>query len=624
MNYQNYTNLITAISQDNVTLFSDEIKDKLNIRFGRFPILSICYLYNSKKILNKFEKQLWQIKDYTIINEPFIIYQKFRSTAGRILRLYTNEKAIITPIEMLAILHCDSKVKRLYRKYKQILRDKTKRNLKSIYTIYNQDPYILTYKIKIKPRKLTTRERLPYKIALSCSLATICVFVSILLTLNFTIGLGTSNNPYKIYTEKQFLTALNSTSTYQLTNNLQLSGNIDISTFKGTLNGNGHTITITSSNNNYLIHTNKGTLKNLNIVYPSITKTINSSFSLFTYENNGTIDNVNISINSLNLVCQKSTSTDIYVTGITKINNGLIDNCSVKLDLNIQTNGTGECFVSGIAGENNDTIRNSIILENSNITTIDADTAGIASSNTPKGKIFNCKNYANISQLSELIEWSPTIAGITLTNYGSINSSNNFGTLTVNSTNNEDNSPHNIFVGGISANNFGSISKCLNKGDITTTSLKLITYAGGIIGYSSYWSENNQTYYPVIDNCGSTGILNISTENDNILAFAGGIGGSFQYGEILDCYSLTEFTHTANSEKYFFGLLLGSSYLDIWFNNIFLSPSNNYLEYSDNVESHIGALINGNSIISIGVNLNEGITVTTEEQIKLQEIYFNE
>ena len=80
----------------------------------------------------------------------------------------------------------------------------------------------------------------------------------------------------------------------------------------------------------------------------------------------------------------------------------------------------------------------------------------------------------------------------------------------------------------------------------------------------------------------------------------------------------------ATEDKYFFGLLLGSSYLDVWFNNIYLSPSNIYLAYTDTVERHIGSLINGSSIVSTGVDLNEGITVTTAEQLKLQEIYFDE
>lgn len=623
MSQEVYNNLITAISHDNLALFSATTKDHLNLKFGRFPILSLCYLYNSKKILKKYRKELWQVKDYTTINEPFEFYQKFRSVAGRTLRLYTNEKATVSPIEMLAILHEDNLVKKLYRKHKHTLLDKVKRNLKSIYTIYNQDPYILTYKIKLKPRKLTRKERLPYKLAISSALAMIVIFVSTLLTLNFTIGLGTESNPYKIYTEKQFLSALNSTAYYKLEDNLQLE-NIDIETFKGKIDGNNKLITMTSIPNNYLIETNKGTIKNIKIVYPETTQNIESSLSLFVNENKGTINNVKISCDRLTLYCKKTNSEDIYITGIAKNNSGLIDNCLVQFDCNVTTTNNGECFVGGVTGENSGTIRNTTISTNSSIIANEADLSGIAITNTKTGKITNCTNHSNIHQSSQINEWSPTIAGIALTNYGTIDRAINKGNLSIVSTNNTNNAQGNIFVGGISANNFGTINKSLNSGNITTSSLRLLTYAGGIVGYSSYWIENEITYYPLLNNCGASGTINVTTENENIFAFVGGIGGSYQYGEIIDCYSLCDFTNSATEDKYFFGLLLGSSYLDIWFNNIYLSPSNIYLAYTDTVEHHIGSLINGSSIVSTGIDLNEGITVTTEEQIKLQEIYFDE
>ena len=623
MSQEVYNNLIEAISQDNLALFSANYKDCINIKFGRFPILTLCYLYNSRKILSKFGKELWNVKDYKTVNEPFCVYQKFKNVAGRTLRLYTNEKATITPIEMLAILHEDGLVKKLYRKHKHTLLDKVKRNLKSIYTIYNQEPYILTYKIKLKPKKLTCRERRPYRIALASALTMVVIFVSTVLTLNFTIGLGTLANPYKIYTEKQFLSALRSTAYYRLEDDLQLDS-VDIETFNGKLDGNNKKITMSSIPKDYIIETNKGTIKNLQIDYPDTTQNINTSLSLFVKENNGIINNIKISCNKLTLYCEKNNSEDIYITGIAKNNNGVIDNCLVQFDCNVTTVNNGECFISGIAGENSGTIRNSILNENSNIIANEADLSGIAIINSKTGKINNCTNHSNIHQSSQTNEWSPTISGIALTNYGTIDNAINRGNLSVSSTNNTNNAQGNIFVGGISANNFGTINKSLNTGNLTTSSLRLITYVGGIVGYSSYWTENENTYYPLLNNCGTKGTINVSTENENIFAFVGGIGGSYQYGEIIDCYSLCNFTNFATEDKYFFGLLLGSSYLDIWFNNIYLSPSNIYLAYTDTVEHHIGSLINGSSIVSTGIDLNEGITVTTEEQIKLQEIYFDE
>ena len=623
MSQVEYNNLITAITQDNLSLFSANCKGNLNVRFGRFPILTLCYMYRARKILSKYKKELWQVKDYQVAKEPFEFYNKFRNLARRTLRLYTSEKAVVTPIEILAILHKDSEVKRLYRKYRHTLLDKVKRNIKSIYTIYAQEPYILTYKLKLKPRKLTRHERLPYKIGMSCGLVFVTVFTAILLTLNFTTGLGTASNPYKIYTTKQLQSALSSEANYILTKDFELDTVFDTEV-KCTIDGNGHTFTLSEIPSTALFSSVKGTIKNLKIVYPATTKTITTSLSLFTKENKGTLSNITITSGDLNLNCEKTTLENIYISGIANKNAGLIDNCSVEFVSNITTSGNGECFVSGIAGDNSGTIRNTNFGNSSSITTNEADISGIAINNSLDGKVINCKNHSQITQVSEVDEWSPTVAGIVLTNYGSIEGSINLGELSINSNNDRETAQGNIFVGGISANNFGSITKCLNKGNINITSKKLISYAGGIVAYSTYWIDNNTPHYPVLNNCGATGTLNVTSENEKAYTFVGGIGGSFQYGDIIDCFSLSQFTTLADEEKNFIGLFLGSSELDIFGTYIQIAPTNNYVAYSDYSEYQIGSLIINNSIIPSKTNLDQGVTTTTEDIIKTKEVYFDE
>lgn len=623
MSQVEYNNLITAITQDNLSLFSANCKGNLNVRFGRFPILTLCYMYRARKILSKYKKELWQVKDYQVAKEPFEFYNKFRNLAGRTLRLYTSEKTVVTPIEILAILHKDSEVKRLYRKYRHTLLDKVKRNIKSIYTIYAQEPYILTYKLKLKPRKLTRHERLPYKIGMSCGLVFVTVFTAILLTLNFTTGLGTASNPYKIYTTKQLQSALSSEANYILTKDFELDTVFDTEV-KCTIDGNGHTFTLSEIPSTALFSSVKGTIKNLKIVYPATTKTITTSLSLFTKENKGTLSNITITSGDLNLNCEKTTLENIYISGIANKNAGLIDNCSVEFVSNITTSGNGECFVSGIAGDNSGTIRNTNFGSSSSITTNEADISGIVINNSLDGKVINCKNHSQITQVSEVDEWSPTVAGIVLTNYGSIEGSINLGELSINSNNDRETAQGNIFVGGISANNFGSITKCLNKGNINITSKKLISYAGGIVAYSTYWIDNNTPHYPVLNNCGATGTLNVTSENEKAYTFVGGIGGSFQYGDIIDCFSLSQFTTLADEEKNFIGLFLGSSELDIFGTYIQIAPTNNYVAYSDYSEYQIGSLIINNSIIPSKTNLDQGVTTTTEDIIKTKEVYFDE
>ncbi len=626
MSQVNYNNLINAIKQDNLSLFSANSKGLLNLRFGRFPILTLCYMYKARKILNKYKKELWQVKDYVVTNEPIECYNKFKSLAGRTLRLYTREKAVVTPIEILAILHRDNEVKRLYRKYRHTLLDKVKRNLKSIYTIYAQEPYILTYKIKLKPRKLSRLERLPYKIAVCCSLVFVTIFSAILLTLNFTTGLGSPNNPYKIYTTKQLQSALNSDAHYVLTKDFELDEGTLYPEVKCTIDGNGYTLSLLTIPNRALIDTNKGTIKNLNIVYPATTKNISTSLSLLVKNNEGTLANININSGDLNLNCSKSTLENIYISGVANNNTGVIDNCSAQFVSNITTSGNGECFISGVAGENSGTIKNSTFTGSSSVTANEADISGIVNNNSLNGKVVNCKNHAQLTQVSEVDEWSPTIAGIALTNYGTIDNSINFGELTVTSNNTLENAQGNIFVGGISANNFGTITKCLNKGNINSTSKRLITYAGGIVSYASYWVENNTPHYPVLNNCGASGIINVTSEYEKAYAFVGGIGGSFQYGDIIDCFSLSDFTTLADEEKYFIGLLFGSSYVesDFWgYSYIQVAPTNNYVAHSDYTENHLGSLINGSSIVATKMDLDQGVLATTKDAIKSKGVYFD-
>ena len=458
---------------------------------------------------------------------------------------------------------------------------------------------------------------------MSCGLVFVTVFTAILLTLNFTTGLGTASNPYKIYTTKQLQSALSSEANYILTKDFELDTVFDTEV-KCTIDGNGHTFTLSEIPSTALFSSVKGTIKNLKIVYPATTKTITTSLSLFTKENKGTLSNITITSGDLNLNCEKTTLENIYISGIANKNAGLIDNCSVEFVSNITTSGNGECFVSGIAGDNSGTIRNTNFGSSSSITTNEADISGIVINNSLDGKVINCKNHSQITQVSEVDEWSPTVAGIVLTNYGSIEGSINLGELSINSNNDRETAQGNIFVGGISANNFGSITKCLNKGNINITSKKLISYAGGIVAYSTYWIDNNTPHYPVLNNCGATGTLNVTSENEKAYTFVGGIGGSFQYGDIIDCFSLSQFTTLADEEKNFIGLFLGSSELDIFGTYIQIAPTNNYVAYSDYSEYQIGSLIINNSIIPSKTNLDQGVTTTTEDIIKTKEVYFDE
>ena len=100
-----YLNLFEAIKLDDLVTFSVLIEnesDKIfSTSFGRFPMLSVCYLYNAKKIVTMYEDRLIKIGNFVRVYEPFEIYDKFIKLSKKSFRLYLNDDSTIYPIEML-------------------------------------------------------------------------------------------------------------------------------------------------------------------------------------------------------------------------------------------------------------------------------------------------------------------------------------------------------------------------------------------------------------------------------------------------------------------------------------------------------------------------------------------
>ena len=632
MNQVEQKQILNSIKTDNLVLFSNAIKNNESVSFGRFPVLSLCYLYGANKIIKKYKDILIKTKYYKFEEEPFELYKKFRTVAGRNLRLYLSDSSIVTPIEMLAILGRDSEVKRLFGFYadNKLITEKVSKNLGKIYTISYQQSKQNNRSIKISPKPLSKVQKTIYRIATAISCSFILLLCSAFLMINNTVGFGTALNPYKIHNSSQLYSALSSDGHYILTNDITLNDLPDDKNFAGVLNGNGHTLFIKSLPSESLISTNLGTIKNFNIEYESFNTSTNNSISLLVGENKGTIDKINITCESLTLQCNK-TSNDTYITGFATHNAGTINNCDISLTTAITTTGSGDCYVNGIAGTNEGTISNCEYISGS-IATTDADPAGICSTNELAGSIVNCKNHANISQTNEIDGWSPNVSGIVQTNYGTIRGCINKGDLTIVS-NNVSETQANAFLGGITAINQGAQSYCLNKGNLSVTTEKIMIYCGGISG----WSAHNESNVGIIsqsitENCGTMGNINILLKSDTSYAFGGGLFGLL-YGTSKNCYSLSEFVNEyteEQAEKHFIGSLTGSAYVVYGFSTyVDISVQNNFVFNGNNASHHMGSLraINYDGSVSIvqgKANLNQGISATTKESIKTKEVYWDE
>lgn len=149
---------------------------------------------------------------------------------------------------------------------------------------------------------------------------------------------ATGSNAYSVFTADQVIDMVNSSSNFEgvvitVTDNIDMKGAeiAPISSFNGTLQGNGNAIT------NYTVNAFAGEKAG------------------FIAVNNGTIDNVVFGGN-VNVALEAYTGKDYAVAGIAAVNNGTISGCAYTGDVNVYSYGLAayvEFDVAAIAALNN-------------------------------------------------------------------------------------------------------------------------------------------------------------------------------------------------------------------------------------------------------------------------------
>lgn len=621
-----YEDIFLAIKHDDVVSFSVLVKGNENLSFGRFPLLSIIYLYDSKKIEKEYFDVLCKISDFRFIPEYIEIYKIFRAKGKKVIRLYRDSN-VISPIEMLCVLHRDGYVSKKFNQFSKT--EKAIDNIKKIFALNKQKVVVTSTTISISRAPLSHRQIYISKLSIAIACVFVVVALGVYITTGVTVGLSLEISPLKISTQSQLVDALNSRGHYILQEDIILENFEEISQFDGLLDGGGNTIFLTSLPSKYLIKINNGSIKNLNIVYEDIVDTISYSQSLFVYTNTGNLSGINITCDSFKLSCNKSDAVDIHISGVAINNSGNVKNCTIKIGGELESVvGNGECTFSGVVGSNNGDIQ-SCVFESGKILTRNVDICGIAESNEASGRIINCVSKGALAQESAIEGWSPSIGGISIANYGYIYNCKNLGDISIGSTANT--SEGIAFASGICAMNYGSINKCLNKGNIEVISTHIEIYSGGISAYSSYWIEGENVYISKIENCGSECEINLSLDDEEKGICAGGISGYF-HGILNNCFSLSTFSTGYDETRYFIGSCLGAVYGRFvqFFPSIVVAPDieagNNVVLDCVNLQYQIGCMIINNSRVATGFDLtSEKIsTYVLVEDIEKSEVYWNE
>lgn len=317
---------------------------------------------------------------------------------------------------------------------------------------------------------------------------------------------GTGDNPLKITSGDIFTASASyfSTAGRQFILDRDITVTSSVATLKATLDGNGHTITLGSSNSLFQ-SIDGGTVKNLTVDGTISSPTcVNYRFGAIACNiTNATLENC---INKASINCiQGKKNNNTIVGGICAyISSSSITGCRNEGEINTDARYTG-----GIAGQSSSTL-----------------------------SINGCSNskpitLTNISDETWSIIVGGLIGNISLSDDGTLKAENchNDGDITISGT-----TPKDIYCGGcfgqVTASSSFSIEQCSNTGslycDISSTGNM---YFGGVVGTDGGQWESTML------NCYNEGDIGNST-----IEFAGGLLGRSQRMSIANSYAFCNIT----------------------------------------------------------------------------------
>ena len=315
-----FDELISCIRADDVKTFRryEEERELHTIRMGRFPVLSVVYLFDAKKIASYCEQTYIKANSWKEEREPYVLSYAFSKAARRTLRLYLNE--IVSPLEMLLILDKTQKVKRLYPLARPSQAQKAR--LVSVWSVLHSLSVTFTSDgIVIEKRPLTSYEKRRALLSAFSVLLCVALIVATPFCVNvfypfINVNKNSEQNNNKdsetsdTDTENQeeqkqdetvkyyFASTIDdidfaSNNVYTLTQDIVMPENFYCENMSCTLKGNEKTINLPSSFP--LFGTITGTLENVNFSF-SVDTVLTQSTALVAATNEGRIEKVNVSV----------------------------------------------------------------------------------------------------------------------------------------------------------------------------------------------------------------------------------------------------------------------------------------------------------------------------------------
>ena len=272
----------------------------------------------------------------------------------------------------------------------------------------------------------------------------------------------------------------------------------DSNQYKGTFDGDGHTITGLSVD-----------IQSDNTIYAGLFGFLGEG---------GTIKNLGLADSKI--TCS---GNRVYAGGVCGWNTGTIQNCYNTGD--VSGEGTQYVFVGGVCGFNGGTIENCYNTGDVSGTGTRTDASGHAGGVcgcNDYGTIENCYNTGEVSGTGTSTDGAGYDGGVCGRNTGTIENCYNTGEVS--------GIYGFVYAGGVCGANGNSatIINCYNTGDVSGTSSYGFAYAGGVCGLNDYGT---------IENCYNTGEVSGTGTSTDGSGYAGGVCG-WNTGTIENCYFL--------------------------------------------------------------------------------------
>ena len=618
--------MLKAIQDDDLKSFNAlMIEAQCGIyRLGRFPVLSLMYLYCSRSIISAYEERFAKISSWNELDEPICIVEQFAKKAGKCLRLYSNE--VVSPLEMLLILDRTRRLRRIYPLTNASNAVKTR--LQSLYYI----KYSLGIKFegdKIIPDKRPLKRSEKKRIATACASCLLAAALIVAVPVTTVSYVREHKGEVSGFDQIDF----GAKTTYKLKSDITVPAGYSTDKMNCTLVGNGHRIVMgegASFGNLYgsikdaEISTSGSPVFNLcseNSLISNVTFNVsanvhtgeNSSFIAVT--NYGTIDGVSVNVGG-KISAVADGADELVFGGMVIVNFNIIQNCTVSYsDFTLEGETQANATFGGIVGVNNGAVQGCTV--KGAITSDTFDLAGVCYTNY--GTISGSENEADLSQISESDEWNPVIGGIVIDNVGSVAYCKNLGDIYADGQNE-------AVCGGIAARAYYEIVYCLSQGDITV--LSPTVYAGGIFGLSAVAMVGRDVYcFGFANRCLVKGKISVTLGDGK--AYVGGIGGyikdnpvnqTYIGGSILSCIYMGQ----AEDSVERFGNVVGVCGARIYESNSYPSGNQSCITfdgnlYIENGKPSFGAVETDEGRFSSVEG--KGARSLTEEEITSGELY---